>query len=332
MKYQNIPIDDISLDLENPRIRHYIEMYGENLTSEQIALALSDDGGSSSSAYTALREAIHGNKGIINPIIVNRLANGAMVVIEGNTRLQLYREFRKADPNGPWDKIIALVYDDIKRDEIHAIRLQTHLVGPREWDPFSKAKYLHHLYYEENLPMTTIVSYCGGKEREVRNFIQTYADMMSYYKPAAEAEGDMFSPRNFSKFAELQNVKKALIKNGFTESDFSRWVIHSNIDTAQNVRKLPEILSNEQAKKVFLKSNITDAYKLVNIPVKSEKMLSEATINELVEVLLEKMRKISYKEVRELGCDPARYSEVNNLDSLKTEVDDLINTIQDLKN
>ena len=332
MRYQNIPIDDIALDLENPRIRHYIEMYGENLTSEQIALALSDDGGSSSSAYTALRESIRQNNGIINPIIVNRLADGTMVVIEGNTRLQLYREFRKEKPNGPWDKIIALVYDNIDRQDIHAIRLQTHLVGPREWDPFSKAKYLHHLYYVENLPMSTIVSYCGGKEREVNNFIHTYADMMTYYKPAAEAEGDMLSPRNFSKFAELQNVKKDLIKNGFNESDFSRWVIHSNIDTAQNVRKLPQILSNKQAKKVFLKSNITEAYKLVNIPVKSEKMLSEATISELVEILLEKIHNISFNEVRELRYDPARNSEVNNLDSLKTEVDDLLNVIQNLKN
>ena len=67
MEYQHIPIDDITLDKENPRIRYYIEMYGDKLSSERIANALSDEGSSTKTSYDALKESIRVNRGIINP-------------------------------------------------------------------------------------------------------------------------------------------------------------------------------------------------------------------------------------------------------------------------
>ena len=34
-------------------------------------------------------------------------------VIEGNTRVQIYKEFLKKEPDGPWNKILALVHEDL---------------------------------------------------------------------------------------------------------------------------------------------------------------------------------------------------------------------------
>ena len=161
MEYRELPIDEIDLDLDNPRIKQYLEIYSGNITSENIALALSASGGSSgtTSTYSALKESIKVNKGIINPIIVNKTSDGRLVVIEGNTRLQIYKEFAVADCDGPWKKIISIVYNNLPIEQIHAIRLQAHLVGPREWDPFSKAKYLNQLSNIDKLPMAMIVSF-----------------------------------------------------------------------------------------------------------------------------------------------------------------------------
>lgn len=36
MEYRILPIDKIELDLDNPRIKHYIEMYG-HVSSEGIS-------------------------------------------------------------------------------------------------------------------------------------------------------------------------------------------------------------------------------------------------------------------------------------------------------
>ena len=180
MEYKLLDINEIELDINNPRIKQWLEMYkDEALTSEAIALALSASSGSSvTSTYTTLKESIRVNKGIINPIIVNRYPDGRMVVIEGNTRLQIYKEFAEIDPNGPWKKIIAIIYDQLSDEKIHAIRLQSHLVGPRDWDAFSKAKYLNQLCNIDKLPMSMIISYCGGKKTEIQKLIDAYSDMV----------------------------------------------------------------------------------------------------------------------------------------------------------
>ena len=204
MEYKKLPIDQVELDLANPRIKQWLEIYGDDITSEGIALALSASSGTSStSTYSALKESIRVNKGIINPIIVNRTSEGKLIVIEGNTRLQIYKEFAMADPEGPWKEIIAIVYDALPVEQIHAIRLQTHLVGPREWDPFSKAKYLNQLSNIDKLPMAIIISFCGGKSAEIRKLIDAYTDMTKYYFKKADEAGIDPDPREFSKFAEL---------------------------------------------------------------------------------------------------------------------------------
>lgn len=169
MEYIKLSIDKVELDIKNPRIQQYLEIYGDDITSDGIALALnSSSGASSTSSYQTLKESIKVNGGIINPIIVNKYSDGKLVVIEGNTRVQIYKEFALADPEGPWKEIIAIVYDNLPETDIHAIRLQTHLVGPRDWDPFSKAKYLNQLSNIDKLPMATIISFCGGKKSRNR--------------------------------------------------------------------------------------------------------------------------------------------------------------------
>ena len=205
-EYKRLPIDQVELDLDNPRIKQWLEIYGDKITSESIALALSASSGTSNtSTFTSLKESIRVNKGIIQPIIVNKNLEGRYIVIEGNTRLQIYREFRTVDPNGPWNEIIAIVYDNLPEEQIHAIRLQAHLVGPRDWDPFSKAKYLNQLSNIDKMPMAMIISFCGGKSGEIRKLIDAYTDMTKYYFKKANEAGIDPDPREFSKFVEFQN-------------------------------------------------------------------------------------------------------------------------------
>lgn len=303
MEYKALDVNDIQLDLENPRIKHYMEMYTNEITSEQIALALSAGGSTDArSSYKALRDSIKVNRGIINPIIVNKKNDGTMIVVEGNTRLQIYREFLKKDPNGPWKKIIALVYNNMEVLHAHAIRLQAHLVGPREWDPYSKAKYLYQLSEIDKLPISTIVSYCGGKDREVKKFIDAYTDMKQFYEPEAIKNGMDPDPKDFSKFAELQNrsVIQALLRNQFNKTDFAKWVIKGHIDTAQNVRKLPAILDDKVARTEFLNSNVTEAQKHLNANEKKNKVLENVSMDELVVELLQRLSCIQYNEFKAL--------------------------------
>ena len=99
---QMLPTSSINLDKDNPRIKHYLEQYKE-ISSELIALALSDNSGEgSSTTYHSLRDSIKESRGIIHPIVVSHESDGSYVVIEGNTRLQIYREFEKNGIPGNW--------------------------------------------------------------------------------------------------------------------------------------------------------------------------------------------------------------------------------------
>jgi hypothetical protein len=146
-KHQSVVVEDIELDRSNPRIRKFLEMYGQDPTPDQIFLALGagneDEAGSSTSTtFEKLKQSIITNGGIIQPVILNRRKDGALVCVEGNTRVALYKHFQKTGVKGTWTYIPALVHDEIDEASVHAIRLQIHLVGTRPWDPYSKAKYL----------------------------------------------------------------------------------------------------------------------------------------------------------------------------------------------
>ena len=93
--YIELPVENIELDKNNPRIARGLAYY-DPITSEILALLL----GSTSDACASLRESIRENKGIIHPIIVNRKSDGTYVVIEGNTRLQIYKDFIANDEPG----------------------------------------------------------------------------------------------------------------------------------------------------------------------------------------------------------------------------------------
>lgn len=293
-----LDINSIELDRDNPRIKMYLEMYGGNVTAQGIALALNSSSSDGATSFTSLKESIRVNGGIINPIIVNHTADDRYVVIEGNTRLQIYREFAENTENGNWNVIRAIVYENLSEEEMHSIRLQSHLVGPREWDPYSKAKYLHYLYHEAKLPMATIISYCGGKNNEVLKLIASYKDMQKYYVPLVNEKGYDMDIREFSKFSELQNrsIKEALALHHYELTEFAKWVVEGNIDKAQNVRQLPQVLKEEAAKKEFFKTNLTNAIKKLNSDVQGTVDLSSLGYEELGGAFLRQIRNITWQE------------------------------------
>ncbi len=87
--YTEIDTALLDLDFTNPRIQNYLQNYPEESRSgELLAMLL----GTGTDSCASLKESIKEHGGIINPIIVNHFPDGRYVVIEGNTRLQIYIE------------------------------------------------------------------------------------------------------------------------------------------------------------------------------------------------------------------------------------------------
>ena len=309
-----IPVDEIILDDSNPRIKHYLEMYTV-LNEEHMLLALGagaeDEGGTTAiGSYARLKHSIRASGGIIQSIIVTPLDDRRYLCIEGNTRVAIYRQLRKEDEASGqsgqrWEHIPALVSDQMDEEEAHKIRLQVHLVGNRAWDAYSKSKYLHELVEEYKMPIGDLVSYCGGSRSDVLQSINAYVDMENHYRPVISDIDEPFDPSRFSAFVELQKpgIKQALFQAGYSERDFSQWVDARKLYPLSSVRRLPQILDNPEARRVFLSDGARAAINTMDAP-DLDTRLREANISQLAKALQEKIGQLSYDDAERITSQP----------------------------
>lgn len=325
--YTELKVNQIELDRSNPRIANFLEIYDEEkLNSDTMALLL----GTTSDACASLRESIKENGGIIHPIIVNKIMDDKYVVIEGNTRLQIYRDFIKKGIPGKWDVIRAIVYNDLAQDEIHSIRLQAHLIGPREWDPYSKAKYLNYLANIEHMPLSVLIAYCGGnsKASEVKHMIQAYQDMENYYRPLCN-DDSIFNIRKFHGFVELQNrnILDSLKLHGFNKSDFSQWIIDERFTKLEDVRRLPDILNSSKASAAFFIEDSKAAKKILAMEEISSDTLKDVPYDLLARELIKRMDDFKQKEINLLRHDVDYLDKLNALRNVVSSVQFILNEV-----
>ncbi len=317
-KLENLAVADIELDRGNPRIRRILEMYPEP-TPEQIYLALGSGGREPASeggtSFEKLRNSILSSRGIVQPIIVNRVG-ARLVCIEGNTRVAIYRTFIEEGYQGDWTTIPAMVHENLPEPAIDAVRLQVHLVGPRAWDPYSKAKYLHYLRTQQLQPFDRIIDFCGGSKREVQEAIQAYSDMEKFYRPLVD-EGT-FDVTRFSGFVEYQKprVRDAVMEHGFGPADFARWIHERKIDPLNTVRQLPVVLNNPRAKALFLAQGMRPAIATLDRP-DSGMELKQASLGQLARALQTAIGQLPYGEIKRLQDNPEDETALALFDALE---------------
>ena len=331
MKYEMVSVKQLKLDTKNPRIAKWVEMYGDNVPDDAMKLALQTGGrddGVSGPSYRGLQESIRTNRGVIYPIIVNKDKNGNLVVIEGNTRALIYREFLGTGVDGNWQMIPAIVYENMDEGQIDAIRLQAHLVGARDWDPYSKAKYLDLLRNELHLPWAQVVDYGGGNQRDLERLVAAYNDMERYYRPILDTEQD-FDPSRFSGFVELQNprVTQAVVTSGYTKSDFSKWINDKILHPLEMVRQLPRILQHEKSKQVFLADGAREALKVLDALEKPEEVsLESASLDSLSRAIYTRINEIPFSEIMRLKSE----TDSEEKDMIRNALDALTNLWKDI--
>ncbi len=300
----NVPVENIILDVRNPRIAPLRDSVEGTPSRDWVVMALGkfssdDEERATSTSYSSLKESIRANGGVMQPIIVARAEGGKYVVIEGNTRVAIYLELEEDKVDGTWKNIPAIVRAETDEKGEHAIRLQAHLVGPRPWRPYAKAKYLHDLYHQQKLSLSEIHAICGGggRRRELENYIQAYRDIRDFYVPLVE--GGAIDQSRFSAFVELQKppVLAALMKHGHTKADFAEWVNDDRFNPLDTVRQLPRIPANLQAKQTFLSRDAREALRLIEQPASSE-VIKDASIEQLASALAVKIRNLSWPEAK----------------------------------
>jgi hypothetical protein len=110
MQVDLVPVARIVLDERNPRIAHVVGDIKNAPPQEWIPLALGqhapeEQQGGPASTYSGLKASIRAQRGLIMPINVTPRPDGDYTVIEGNTRVAIFRELAAEGAPGNWDVI-----------------------------------------------------------------------------------------------------------------------------------------------------------------------------------------------------------------------------------
>lgn len=339
-KYMVLPTHEINFDRENPRIKVALEKYGDKLDDRRIRFALSTatEGSGSASSYRSLKDSIRAARGISVPIVVWPRTDG-YVCVDGNTRLAIYRELQEEGTPGDWTAINCLVLDDPDQRDIETIRVTAHLVGAREWPAYEKARYLHYLRNVEFMDYDELIARCGGNKTTITQQIDAYHDMNKYYRDVNS--DDAFKVDRFSGFVELQKsgIQDAIYSAGFDLHDFGRWIRDGQIYRLADVRKLPRVLADEEAKDAFVNGGIrsiedaiaaAEANRLKDLHASpTETTIAEASIITLAEALLDRIKSFpreDYITLRDRHYDTAE-QDVASLSDLAEHLHDLLRDV-----
>ena len=178
--------------------------------------------------------------------------------------------------------------------------------------------------------MSDLADLCGGSKKAVVENIEAYADMENYYRPLCEEKGGELDPRKFSGFVELQKVKAAVAKAGFTEVDFSKWMLDQRFDRLEHVRQLPLILKDPKAKKAFQTKGSKEALKLLESP-EMGKLLKGVSVGQLAQALSQLLPVMPLADVLVMKDDPSSPT-LQTLVELKGSLDTFLSTLQQLSN
>ena len=336
-EYAILNVSEVGFDTDNPRIKMALKKYGDdNITAERISFALrSSDSGTTTASFSQLKDSIHANHGIIQPITVV-YKNERCVCIDGNTRLAIYKDFSKEDIGDDWNKIQVLILHDAKQRDIEAIRMSAHLVGAREWPAYEKARYLHYLYHKEFLEYSEMVALCGGNQREIQRQIDAFNDMNECYPDITTADTD-----RFSGFVELQktNIKDSIFEAGYVLQNFGDWIKNGNIRRLANVRQLPRVLQDAEATSVFVDGeigSIEEAIKLVerktedSMKVNKTKVnIENASLQLLAQELSQKINNMPFTDLQFLqSYEKNAVEQVGVLEGLVDSINQLLSNVR----
>ncbi len=334
--YKGIDVERIIFDPKNPRISLALKKYGDKTTEERVAFALQSSGGGG--GYKSLEESILQCGYIIDPIkvIPHETKENTFVCIDGNTRLSVYKRLAKTNDN--WKLIPSIVCDNAAPETIEEIRLAAHMVGAREWPAYEKASYLHGLKYSDLLSMKEIIGRCGGNAKDIEDSISAYDDMNVHYRDRIDSDQDFIIDR-YSGFVELQKkgIKQAIYEAGFTLDDFGDWIKDVNIKKLNDVRQLPSVLQDEEAKAIFLQGGV-DSFDRAKKDLEQRTyatrdegkiQLKEASLLQLSKRLRIKIEDISHQQVRSLK-NPQNEEEANASKELQDLLDDLTELVSEI--
>lgn len=297
---KKIPIKDIYFDDKNPRISLAIDSEIANGSTEinQTFLHLMLK---TNPSYGSLKKAIYDSHGAMVPIwVIKDIKCNKYLVVEGNTRLAIYKELLEEYDDENFRNINCMVLDidiDVIDDEIKDfIRLTCHLKGTTEWDKYEQAKYLYILHDAKKYPIKVLSTRTKLSTTEICQDIKAYKIMTDQFFPNFPDPSNVHKYSYFKEYVKDKKLLSLMEQNNFTDFDFCCWVGDGKFDKAVEIRQLKDILSNQTAREKFIEKDFDRALELLKdvIPEKSDKLYK------LISEITDRLAKVAFCELEEI--------------------------------
>ncbi|HTE39636.1 MAG TPA: hypothetical protein VK629_02330 [Steroidobacteraceae bacterium] len=255
---EDIPLDDVKLDHDNPRIRENLKKRNGKsgiATQKDLQKMILELPGVSS-----LQRSIRDNKGLHERIYVRD--DG--VVAEGNCRTAVYLWLRETQKKEQcWKTIPAYrLPANITPRQIAVLQGHMHVAGKITWRKHEQAGHLHYMHTKLAMQPMEIATAMGMSQTEVELLLKSYDVMNELVLPRVKT-GD--GREKFSTVLELFKVggmkewsdKKANVKQ------FADLVVNGKVSRGQDVRAMPKIIADPRALEALKKEGFSKAISIV---------------------------------------------------------------------
>ena len=208
--------------------------------------------------------------GLMEPILVR---HDTKEVIEGNSRLAVYRILDKKGQKGEWELIPCNIVSGLTDDQQAAFLNQIHVKGKTRWSRYEKANFAY-VRKEQGWSMSKIANRFGESESTIRTRVKTIEVMrdnrdaeQSHFSHYEVTRGPQISPEMRENSGLRARVFEDIKNLGLDEED--------NNFTAQELRKkLPAIVTKPKVLRKYIDRSIDldEAYQSAKISHVEEKV------------------------------------------------------------
>jgi hypothetical protein len=324
IKRLKVPLKQLILDIENPRIQYYLDTrLNDDITQEKVKFALAEG----NDQYERLKAHIELNGSIYDPIWVVP-KDGYFTVIEGNTRAFIYEELSEKYVNDKkWKEIDAYILPyKVDRNVINFIRLEKHLFGPTPWAAYEKARELYRLHTQEDYSLKRLEQLTKLSTYEIKNNIQAYMDMEEQYLKKYNKPSERLKFSYFVEFRKNKGLKKIVKEGKVSLMEFCDWVGEGKFNRGEDIRKLAIVLKDEQAREAL----INDDFQAALDQLEQKNPAAKSKLFEKIEDVIVGLEGLPFGELDEIkrGLQPAK---VNSLKRVHEIISNLLKNIGTIK-
>jgi hypothetical protein len=294
-------VDLIDFDLDNPRLR-YLRSLNPGKSDSDL---LFDDND------TKWLKGDIKEKGLLDAPYVKRIAGGRHICVEGNRRLACMKSLTAEFPDDAKFKCIQVRVLPETTTEAQAALLMAsfHVAGKLQWDAHEKAGHIYHMTHVLKIPEEELKNTLHMGAPAIKRTAESYRILREVFCTIDQGAYAKDADGKWSFFSEM--VKDKQLRSRYHEKDprwcetFSRWVGEGRIPNAADVRALPEILAQSNARRIFETSPAEEAFRLSRMETDRSNPANMSTFYKQLQKLLDTLMAAEFRDIELAGNNEA---------------------------